>query len=285
MTISGSYDFTLNTNQIIKHAYRKVGKVSDTMDLSAEQYLAGRELLNVMVNAWSAEGIYLWAIEDLSIPFVNSSKVQVSGVDYECILNHSSAAINQPGAGSTWQSYWKKLSSNTASAWASETSYTAIGNIALDTSIIGVNSARIRNISLDETTTSTLKSITQKEYFSIQNAQTLGAQTQYYFRRRETVDLFIFPLPEDTSTYMLELQIYKALADLDTGTDTADFLREWSKTLIDSLAVELAPQAGIFGTQLKDLRALADESKALARLSNRETGDLQLSPDLSSYVD
>jgi hypothetical protein len=276
MAISGSYDFSLTTNQIIQHAYREVGQLGDNQDLTAAQYKTGREKLNMMVNSWSAEGIYLWALDDVSIQFTASSKVKVSDIDYECILNHKSSSATQPGVGATWQTYWKKLSTSAASSWVTDTSYTNIGNIELDSNIVALESARLRDISGTDTSTRDLKIQTLKDYFELNAAQTEGSPDRIFFKRKESVEIYLYPIPSDTTSNILELRVYRSLSDFDSGDDSPDLLREWNEALYTGLAYRLAPSAGIFGQQLKDLKNIADEARDSAQLSNRETGDMSI---------
>ena len=52
MTTSGSYDFSINRDQIIEGALRLCGVIAQGETPSATQITEGSRMLNLMVNAW-----------------------------------------------------------------------------------------------------------------------------------------------------------------------------------------------------------------------------------------
>lgn len=70
MTTSGTYDFSVNRDQLIKGALRLAGVIAQGETPTASQISDASESLNLMTKAWMADGMPLWAIETLSIPFV-----------------------------------------------------------------------------------------------------------------------------------------------------------------------------------------------------------------------
>lgn len=61
-----TYDFNLNRDQVIKGALRKLGVISEGQTPSTAQIDDCAEALNVLVKAWQAEGLPLWAIKQTS---------------------------------------------------------------------------------------------------------------------------------------------------------------------------------------------------------------------------
>ena len=56
MTTSGSYDFSINRDQIIEGALRLCGVIAQGETPSATQITEGSRMLNLMVKAWEADG-------------------------------------------------------------------------------------------------------------------------------------------------------------------------------------------------------------------------------------
>jgi hypothetical protein len=280
MATSGSFDFNLTTNEIIEQAYRKVGKLADGQTLTPEQFQTAAQLFNAMVKAWRTDNIFLWTLDWITVPFTPSDVVQGSdGFDYECIRNHTSSAANEPITGPEYPSFWRKLSTSSAPLWVTATDYKNIANIELDSNIVDIEIGRTRNS--NSSNTRPIVKVSQEEYFELSDTIVEGSVTQYYFRRTEKSEIFMYPTPESNTADVLEFFVYRYPEDSDTGGDNADFLVEWLEALIDNLAVRLAPQAGIFGQQLRDLRSIAEESKENARKLDHETGDLFMKPNLS----
>ena len=70
MTTSGSYDFSINRDQIIEGALRLCGVIAQGETPSATQITEGSRMLNLMVKAWEAEGMPLWALTTYTISLV-----------------------------------------------------------------------------------------------------------------------------------------------------------------------------------------------------------------------
>jgi len=69
MATSGTTDFTITRDEIISAALRKIGVVPQGETASAVQITEGAFALNVMVKAWEGDGMPLWAIKTLTIPY------------------------------------------------------------------------------------------------------------------------------------------------------------------------------------------------------------------------
>lgn len=79
MTISNLYDFDLTRNQIIAGALRLLGVIGQGQTPDANQYSDCAEALNIMLKAWEAEGLPLWAIKIQAIPLVAGQRVYSIG--------------------------------------------------------------------------------------------------------------------------------------------------------------------------------------------------------------
>jgi len=276
---SKSHDFNLTINKISELAHEKVGAKTDGQLLTNAQYERGMFLANLIIKNWSGDNIYLWNLNWINLPLFPSDLVNVLGLDYECTRNNLSNLRNIPGSGETWRSFWKVLTTNTAPSWIDNQKYHGKGNYDLDKSILYIDNARIKT-NTEEGSYTRLNKTTQKEYFTLGNTLTEGRPDQYFFRFQLQPEVFLFPVPNDVTEYTIEIMAYQYPEDFDSGGDFPDYKPEWIEPLVLALAVKLAPHEGIFGSQLRDLKTEAKESKKMAEKSNRESGDIRMSPNL-----
>lgn len=280
MPTSNSSDFTVTTDQIIHLAYREIGVVGQRQSISSDQKQEGMDRLNMMVQAWGGKGVYLWALDDLEISFTDSSVVASGGSDYVATKNHISDATNQPGVGSVWQSFWKKLGTSSGTAWVTGSSYTNIGNIALNNNVLSIKSARIKNVSGSSLTNIEIPIKPMDDYFALADPTIEGRPIEMYFRRKASVDAFVYPLPDVAANYLLELRVYRSTYDFDSGDNNPDFLKEWSRALYLGLAESLAPAYGKSANDVRAYKERADDALELAMDANRETGSLRFIPSI-----
>lgn len=74
MTTSGTYDFSVNRDQLITGALRLAGVIAQGETPSASQVSDAATTLNMMVKAWMADGMPLWAIRTITItPVANQN--------------------------------------------------------------------------------------------------------------------------------------------------------------------------------------------------------------------
>lgn len=68
MTTSASTNFSVSRDDLIKGALRKIGVVPQGESPTADQITEGAFALNLLVKAWQADGMPLWAIRTTAIP-------------------------------------------------------------------------------------------------------------------------------------------------------------------------------------------------------------------------
>lgn len=79
MATSGSVDFSLDRDGLIKAALRHIGIGVTGEALSSEEVSDASISLNLMFKAWMAEGIHLWKREELSVPLVTGQNSYTIG--------------------------------------------------------------------------------------------------------------------------------------------------------------------------------------------------------------
>ena len=73
MALSGSYNFIINAKKILEAAARKAGFLATGQTLSGNDTVIFMDMLNIMVQAWQAEDIYLWTVEEETVNTVAST--------------------------------------------------------------------------------------------------------------------------------------------------------------------------------------------------------------------
>ena len=67
MATSGSIDFKLDRDSLIKQALLACGAISEYQPASAEQLATAATNLNLIVKEWQADGLQLWLIQSISV--------------------------------------------------------------------------------------------------------------------------------------------------------------------------------------------------------------------------
>jgi hypothetical protein len=71
---SGSTDFSITRDDIIKRALRLIGVLAQGESPTADQVTESAFALNGLVKAWQADGMPLWALKSYSVPLVAGTK-------------------------------------------------------------------------------------------------------------------------------------------------------------------------------------------------------------------
>ena len=66
MATSGSFDFVVNRDDLIEEALQQCGKLGDHESPTSDQLTSCSRTLNMLIKAWNAEGLKLWANKDYS---------------------------------------------------------------------------------------------------------------------------------------------------------------------------------------------------------------------------
>lgn len=64
MSTSGSYNFSVSRDDLIKHAMLEIGQLEPGESPTAQETTDCAERLNMMVKSWIVKGYHLWAIQD-----------------------------------------------------------------------------------------------------------------------------------------------------------------------------------------------------------------------------
>jgi hypothetical protein len=79
MALSGSYDFTLQRNQIIKRALLLLGVIASNETPDADEYSDASEALNLMLKSWQNDGLQLWRKSTFNVTPVQGQQFYTLG--------------------------------------------------------------------------------------------------------------------------------------------------------------------------------------------------------------
>ena len=79
MSTSGSYDFTLTRDELIKASLRLLGVGHRGESISADEINEASQALNIMLKAWQADGLQLWKRAEKSITLTASTSTYTLG--------------------------------------------------------------------------------------------------------------------------------------------------------------------------------------------------------------
>ena len=281
MAYSGSRNFILITNDIIKESAERAGIIDEEDDLTPAQYISYRRTLNILVAAWQVKGIYLWTVVWDQLQLTASSITLSGGVDYECIRNHTSSADTEPGVGTNWQSYWKLLSTTAGGAWVTATDYTSICNVSIPVDTLDINKMFIRVDGND----SEVKEFTRHDYFNKTDKyeNTTNKPTKYWLDKHieDASEIFLYPYPND-DTAVLHYGRVKRLQDFVTSTNNPDFPAKYYNALITELTYWISHKGGNDVNERLLLKQDKKEEFRDALSDNNQGGDLSIGIDRSS---
>jgi hypothetical protein len=274
MARSGSTDFSLNRDSIIKGAIRIVkglgGKPVSGAKSGQKEIEHTAEALNMMLKAWQAEGIGLWLNKEISVPFAYQdgeyslgtsgdhasetlyvtevATAQTSG-NSTLVLDSTSGAVDGDAIGielddGTMQ--WTTINGTPSTLTVTLTA-ALTDDVAVDNEVMYYTTKSGRPLEITEArlvsdsgTHTPLTIYTRDEWMSIPNKDDNGTPSGiYYDEQLDSGILHIWPRPDDVSTY-LKLTAKMPVQDFDAATDDADFPQECYRAVKFNLAAEVA---------------------------------------------
>lgn len=251
MATSGSYDFSMNRNDIIKHALRKLGIPAQGQDLEPKQIQDAAESLEMITKAQNI-GVRLWSRTWETKVFTASDEVTGSdGSVYTCMKSHTSAADNKPVTGGDYSSYWTRRGS-TGGTWVTSTSYSSSGDFTLDPTVIDIDKAFIRDGAGGGDTPVNIVPLPQ--YMELGTKDSLGQPHTLAIAQFRVPEVYLYPQPDNTNYVLHYLQV-RHLQNAGAQNNDPDFPVNWLWGLVYELAVDLAPEYGVGGSRIRVLEA------------------------------
>ncbi len=306
MATSGSYDFTVNRDEIIKESFGFIGIGDEGEPITGHMSQKATRLLNMIVKqlvgrADRAANFKLWTREHATL-FLQKDQFKYSV---------GPSATDDQATSDDYVS--TTLSANAASGASTitVTSITGISNgdyvgIMLDsgswfwTTVNG--SPAGTTVTLTDVTTGAAASgktvytytnklqkpdeiivmnrresngddahifeYTLEQYFSIPDKDATGDPIACYIEQKRIKTYFYFDVAVQDATNVIKFVCLRSIQDFDVATDNPDFPSIWLRPLYMMLGIDLAPHYGKTVTQ--DMKELKTEALAIARSDEPE---------------
>lgn len=316
MATSGSVDFSVTRDNIIKAAFQKLGIVGEGLAPTSDQYTEGSLLLNAIVKSWNASlGMPLWAMKTgYILPVSSTNTVNLGPTGGHATLSYVTTTLDADHIATDtaltvasitgisasdylgielddgdidWTTVNGAPSGTTVTATTGLTSAASSGNrvYAYTTKItrpLRIIKAFSRLVS--DTVDTPVEMITSNAYLELSSKTSESYPTQMWYDPQLVNGIASFWPRFSDGTKIIVIHFHRPLEDFDATGDTPDFPQEYYLPLIYELAVNLAPQ---YNTPVDQWKILATEAKKwLNMVSNNdyEEGSIQFVPDLNRYV-
>lgn len=314
MARSGSYNFSLDRDTIIKRAMQKANLIGKNQTPKGAEYEYVVDIFNAMIKMWQAEGIQLWNRRQATLfTAYQDRQYSISATGDHCTnsyLNTTLSAAEASGqtvlsvtssTGMTagdfvgieldantrqWTTIVSVDSTTQITVTAALTSAAASGNTVITyTTKISDRPLRIldiRSYDLNNSTSVSMELIGYDQYFNISNKNTDGRPiTAYYDKLLDSGVLYVYNRPDDVDV-VIEFTYHEAIEDLDSSTDSIDFPTEWTLPLIYGLYTELLLDAEQL-EKWKVIKPVADEYKKLVREFDNDEEPFFCLPNMGCY--
>lgn len=269
MSTSGSADFAVSRNDLFNTALALVNVVPLDGTPDGNHYTACARMLNLMVKAWMARGINLWAMKEATLFLSEGTATYSLGISgTHCTNTYVQTTLTADSATSdttiditsaTGMSasdnigivlddgsiHWTTISGapgTTTTIATGLASAASSGNVVFAyTSKITrpqrIVSAYRRDINGNDTP---IELISRGDYASLSYKASEGKTVQaFYDPQLTTGTLYLWPTP-DLTTDVVRFWYSRPIEDFDAAADNPDFPIEWGEALTYGLAERLA---------------------------------------------
>lgn len=315
MSRSGSYNFALDRDTIIKRAMQLINLININQTARGADHAYAVDIFQSMIKLWQAEGIQLWNRKQATLfTAYQDEQYSISHTGDHCANTYVNTTISAAEAsgqtvlsvtsstGMTAGDYvgielddktrqWTTIvsvdSSTQITVTAALTGAAAAGNTVIAyTTKINDRPLRIldmRNVDLNNNKNSiSMEMIGYDQYFNIPVKTSDGRSINFYYDKMlDAGVLYLFPRPNDVDV-VLEFTYHESIEDVDSSTDNMDFPVEWTLPLIYGLGAEMCIAFGKF-EEFKMIKPLADEYKKIVREFDNDEEPFFLLPDMTAY--
>ena len=308
---SGSYNFSMNRDEIIKRAMQKANIISKNQTARGPEQEYAVDIFNSMIKLWQAEGIQLWNRRQATLfTAYQTESYTISSTGDHCANTYVNTTLSATEASgqtilSVSSSTGMSVSDNVGielddktRQWTTIASVDSSTQITVDDALTGSAASgntlvaytnkiadrplRIldaRTIDLNNSKSSIpMQIIGYDEYFNIPIKTTDGNPLNYYYDKLlDAGVLYLFPRPNDVDT-LVSFTYHEQIEDLDSATDDLDFPQEWTLPLIYGLAEELLIDVGNT-ERLKIIAPKAREYKQIVREFDNDEAPLFILPN------
>jgi len=314
MATSGSSDFNLTRDEIVKAAYRKIGAIRSTQTPSDKMIQDGSQALNAMVKHWQGRGLHVWTTSEATLfpqpgqveytisPVSGSDHVTSSFVSTTVATAAADAALTVTVASDTGISdgdyigivvddgsiHWTTVSGAPASDVVTLTDAlddsAAVGNhvFAYTSKIVRpLKVVDARWYDVDAALESpTITMISRLDYRGLTNKTQSGSTVQIFYDPQLTAGkAYLWHVPSTFEGYV-NLTWHRPIEDFDAAGDNPDLPQEWIQTLIFNLAVIMSPEFDVPPQKLQLIMQMAAQYLDDMEGWDREEENVDFQPDM-----
>lgn len=278
MATSGSVNFSVTRDDIIKASLRKIGQLAGGEVPNADDLNDAAFALNMMIKAWGANGLQLFAQQQATLFLekgdheyllgpsgdhgthsYTSTEIKVAAIAGATTIDVDStsgmAASDYIGfVLDSGSSYWTTVSSVTDSDTVVIPASGLPSAAAVDNKVyfyrtkmhrpLRIVEAFLRDLS-DNTDTPIQILWDRKDYFDIYDKFTDAPPTRIYYEPLLTNGKLYTNYEQTNVNEVLKLVYQRPAEDFDAANDNPDFPQEHYEKLVYGLALRLAPDYGI----------------------------------------
>ena len=279
MATSGSYDFTVNGDDMIKAALREIGATTPGETPSDEQMSTGREKLNLMLKTWTTHGIQLWLTqkavllpEESKAEFLIGStgdhattvadlvkteiRVAVSATDTTIEVDSTTGMTAADNIGIEMDDdtvHWTTIGSITDSdTLVIDDAIDTGESAAVDSHVYTYTTKLVRPprvssffLRQEDGTDIELFQLSDHDYRILADKDTTGVPNQWHYRPELTNGrMFVYPEFNDMALRIYFLA-HRQIQDIDAAADTFDLPQEWEEAIKYNLAWRMCPEYGV----------------------------------------
>jgi len=309
MSTSGSVNWTMNRDEIITDVLEDAGVIGAGDTPVADDINACAMKLNMMVKAWMAQGIHLWALEEATLFLAEGTQTYSLGsTGTHCTNTYvhttlsSDEATSSTSIGITSATgmsasdnigvvlddgtiHWTTISGapgTTTTIATGLASAATSGNVVFAyTSKINrpqrILSAYRRDIDNNDTE---ITMTSREDYARLTNKLVEGKTVQAFYDPQLTNGvLYAWPTP-DNATDVIRFWYERVLEDFDAVTDNPDFPIEWAEAICAGLLYRIGRKFRKTQAEINDYKRDADEKLQIALGFDRESTSVMFQPDL-----
>jgi hypothetical protein len=314
MASSGSVDFSVNRDEIIKDAMFEIGALGDSETPTDADIQLYSRYLNRLVKQWQgqadfAPGLKMWSRKRATLYLQDSEAIYslgpsgdhwaVSPVETTTTAAKTSGSSTLTVASITGLSsgmyigvvqdnnvvHWTTINGAPSGVTVTLTAVTT-ADLSSGASVFAYTTKARRPLSIltlnyrnAENVDYPLYPMSLVEYEARAKKADVFTPNRFYYESQLTDgELYLDYAPPDTSCRLKAVYI-STIEDFDAATDTPDYPQSWSRALHFGLAVDIYGTARQ-GEPTKRLVGLRDEAIAIARNQDAETSTLYFQPGL-----
>lgn len=310
MATSGSIDFSVSRDDIITEAMEQMGVLAEGQSPSADQLTSMSRTLNMMVKAWQADGLNLFALQKLYV-YLEKDKHEYSlgstttdhfSTEYNrtttsaaAVITDTTIEVSSISDMSSGDNIGIKLDDGTMQ-WTTINGAPSGSTVTLTDALTDAVSSgvtvyfyttkanrpmKLTNVNVVDSTTDNHVPVwlsNRESYVSLPQKTSDGRVSQVYYDPQITLGkLFVWPETDSVDRYLI-VWAQRTLEDFDAASDNADFPQEWYLALALNLAYLSCPKYGVPRDLRRDIGSMALNAKLLAENFDREDG-FSIQPD------